>query len=93
MTVRIVVIGDTHCREWDEVHPDIRKAVAEADIAVHCGDFTYMGVVEGMQRTARKAVVVHGNSDQVDVRRTIPYVEVIEILKPLRTAAVLPPFS
>lgn len=79
MTVRIVVLGDTHCREWEEVHPDIRKAVAEADIAVHCGDFTYMGVVEGMRRNARKAVVVHGNSDQVNVRQAIPYVEVIEV--------------
>ena len=79
MAVEIVAIGDTHCREWDEVHPDIRAAVRDADIALHCGDFTYMGVVDGMRRDAKRAVVVHGNSDQVDVRGALPYVEVLEV--------------
>jgi len=79
MAVKIVVLSDTHCRDWEDVHPDIRKAVTLADIVVHCGDFTYMAVVEGLQRNAKRSVVVHGNSDQVDVRRAIPYVQVIEI--------------
>ena len=73
------MVSDTHCREWDEVHPEIRRAVAEADVAVHCGDFTRMGVVEGMRRSAKRAVVVHGNSDPVEVRQAIPYVEVVEV--------------
>ena len=79
MATRVVVVSDTHFREWDEVHPKIKEAVSEADIAVHCGDFTRMGVVEGMRRTARKAVVVHGNSDPVELRKAIPSVEVLEI--------------
>lgn len=79
MAVDIVAIGDTHCREWSEVHPGIREAVERADVALHCGDFTYMGVVDGMRRCAKRAIVVHGNSDQVDVRRSLPYVEVLEI--------------
>ena len=79
MSVSIVVVSDTHCYRWDEVHPYIRKAVAEADIAVHCGDFTRLDVVEGVQRTAKKAVVVHGNSDPVEIRETLLYVEVIEV--------------
>ena len=53
--------------------------MAEADIAVHCGDFTRMDVVDGMRREAKRAIVVHGNSDPVDVRQAIPYVEVIEV--------------
>ena len=79
MATRIVVVSDTHCMEWQEVHPDIRMAVSEADIAVHCGDFTRMGVVEGIQRSAVRAVVVHGNSDPVEIRRAIPYVEILEV--------------
>ena len=79
MTTRIVVVSDTHCRDWDEVHPKIRSAVSAADIAVHCGDFTRTGVVEGLRRSARKAVVVHGNSDPVEIRRAIPYVELLEV--------------
>jgi putative phosphoesterase len=79
VSTRIVVVSDTHCHLWTEVHPDIRKAVAEADIAVHCGDFTRMDVAEGFRRSARKAILVHGNSDPPDVRRIFPYVEVIEV--------------
>ena len=79
MTTSIAVVSDTHCHHWEHVHPDIREAVAQADIAVHCGDFTRMGVVEGMCSSAKRAVVVHGNSDPVEIRQAIPYVEVLEI--------------
>ena len=79
MATTIVVVSDTHCLDWDEVHPDIRRAVADADVAVHCGDVTKMPVVEGMRRAARKAVIVHGNSDPIEVRRALPAVEVFEV--------------
>ncbi|MDA0769413.1 MAG: metallophosphoesterase family protein, partial [Chloroflexi bacterium] len=54
-------------------------AVAEADIAVHCGDFVRMDVVEGFKQEAKRSVVVHGNTDPVNLRNAIPYVEVIEV--------------
>ena len=79
MSTRIVVFSDTHCHRWDEVHPDIRVAVAEADIAVHCGDLVRMDVVDGLRGAAKRAVVVHGNSDPPDVRRAIPYVRTLEV--------------
>lgn len=79
MSTQIVVISDTHSHKWDEVHPDIRLAVAEADIAVHCGDFVRMDVLDGFRAEAKRAIVVHGNTDPVDMRKSIPYVEVIEV--------------
>ena len=79
MTAKIVALSDTHCAAWDEVLPGIRSAVAGADIAVHCGDFTRADVVEGVERDARRAIMVHGNSDPVEIRQTLPYVEVFEI--------------
>jgi len=79
LATRIVIVSDTHCREWDEVHPDIRREVAEADIAIHCGDFTGQNVVQGMRDNAKRAVVVHGNSDPPDLRSSTPYVEVLEV--------------
>lgn len=79
MPARIVVVSDTHCRDWEEVHPEIRRLVAEADVAVHCGDYTGMAVVDGMRASARRAVVVHGNSDPPELRSAIPYVDVIEV--------------
>ena len=79
MSTNIVVISDTHLDQWEEVHPDIRRAVADADIAVHCGDFVRMDVLEGFRQEARRSVVVHGNTDPVDLRNSIPYVAVIEV--------------
>ena len=79
MPTRIVVISDTHLYRWDEVHPDIRAAVRDADIAVHCGDIVRQDVVDGMRGEASNAVIVHGNSDPPDLRQSLPYIEVIEI--------------
>ena len=79
MSTQIVVISDTHFHTWDEVHPDIRRAVAEADIAVHCGDFVRMDVLEGFRQEAKRSVAVHGNTDVVELRNAIPYVDVIEV--------------
>ena len=79
MTITIAAVSDTHCRMWDEVHPDIRRALVDADIAVHCGDFTHLSVVDGMRDSIEKTVVVHGNSDPPELRKAIPYVEVLEV--------------
>ena len=79
MVTSIAVVSDTHCLEWGEVHPKIRSAISKADVAVHCGDFTKMGVVEGVRDAARDAVLVHGNSDPLEVRTALPAVEVIEL--------------
>ena len=78
MAVEIAVFSDTHCASWEEVHPAIREAAATADVAVHCGDLTRMAVAEGMRRDAKRAVVVHGNSDPVEARRALPYVETFQ---------------
>ena len=79
MSTEIVVISDTHLQNWHDVHPDIRQAVADADIAVHCGDFVRMDVLEGFRSDAKRPVVVHGNSDPMDLRNAVPYVEVFEV--------------
>ncbi len=79
MTTTIAIISDTHFSRWDEVHPKIREAVRDADIAVHCGDIVRQDVVDGMRREAKRAVIVHGNSDPPDLRQSLPYTEVIEV--------------
>ena len=56
MTTTIAVISDTHFNRWDEVHPKIKEAVRDADIAVHCGDIVRQDVVDGMRREAKRAV-------------------------------------
>lgn len=79
MATRILVVGDTHVRQYDELHEALRERIEAADIAVHCGDWVGMAAVEGFRAAAQRAVVVHGNSDAVEVRRALPYREVIEV--------------
>ena len=76
---RIVVTGDTHIRRWDEAHAALRAAVASADVAIHCGDWVHLDAVAGFRAAARRAVVVHGNSDPQELRAALPYREVLEI--------------
>jgi uncharacterized protein len=77
--VRIVVTGDTHIRRWEQAHDALRAAIAAADIAIHCGDWTHLDAVAGFRASARRAVVVHGNSDPRDLRDALPYRELIEV--------------
>ena len=79
MATSIIVISDTHLHKWSEVHPEIRKAVSEADIAVHCGDFVREDVLRGFRAEAKQSVVVHGNTDPPEMRRNIPYVEILNV--------------
>ncbi len=76
---RILVVGDTHTRQWEHAHPALRELIRNADIAIHCGDWVTMDAVEGFKAEAKQAVVVHGNSDYVEVRKALPYREVIEV--------------
>ncbi len=76
---RILVLGDTHVRRWSEVHPAVRAAVAEADIALHCGDSVRGAVIEGFRAAALRAVAVHGNSDPPELRRDLPFRELLEV--------------
>lgn len=76
---RILVMGDTHCQTWEEVHPRIREMVPDMDIVVHCGDLTKIAVAEGLRKAARRAVVVHGNSDPPDITVALPKQELLEV--------------
>ena len=79
MTTTITVISDTHCHKWEEIHPTMREAVSSSDISVHCGDIIREDVVEGFLAAAKKGIIVHGNSDPVELRETLPYVETIKV--------------
>ena len=78
MNLSITVVSDTHCLSWDEVHPNIKTAMSKSDLTVHCGDFTKMDVVDGVLKVANHAIVVHGNSDPIEIRKALPATEMID---------------
>ena len=57
----------------------MREAISSSDISVHCGDIVRENVVEGFLTAAKKGIIVHGNSDPVELRQTLPYVETIKV--------------
>lgn len=79
MAVRILVFGDTHIRRWRQAHPALHAAVAEADIAIHCGDSVHADVIEGFRAAAGRTVAVHGNTDPPELRVALPRREVLEV--------------
>ena len=76
---RIVVVGDTHVRYWDEIPAELRALMRAADIAVHCGDWVGIDAVEGFLREIPGGIAVHGNSDPVEVRQRLPYRALFEV--------------
>lgn len=79
MTTNVLLVGDTHIRNWDEAHPELRRAVRTADIALHAGDWVNADAVEGFRTEAKRSLVVHGNSDPVDLRESLPKREILEV--------------
>jgi len=79
MTTTITVISDTHCQRWEDIHPTIKEEIMLSDISIHCGDIIKQSVVDGFLEAAQKAILVHGNSDPVDLRKSLPYVQSIQV--------------
>ena len=79
MTTNVLLVGDTHIRHWDEAHTELRRAVRAADIALHAGDWVHLDAVEGFRAEAKRSLVVHGNSDPVDLRKALPQREILEV--------------
>ena len=73
--MKIGVLSDTHAKTFGEVPASVVRALAEADLIVHAGDFTEMAVLDGL-RTLGEVKAVCGNMDSPEVRRVLPLREV-----------------
>ena len=79
MSTSVLLVGDTHILRWEEAHAELQRAVRRADIALHAGDWVGTEAVRGFRRQARRSRVVHGNSDPVELRRVLPYRDVLDV--------------
>ena len=76
---QILVISDTHVRDFRELSGGIQQAVREAEWVVHCGDFTSMGLLDELRRLTPHFVGVFGNADPGSIRHQLPYQAAFEI--------------
>ena len=75
---RIVVISDTHVRSVDALPLELLKIVAEADVVVHCGDYTGIAVLRELERLSKRFIGVYGNIDPREIREALPEKVVFE---------------
>jgi uncharacterized protein len=69
--VRLAVLTDTHVESLQELPGPMLKALADADLIVHAGDFTETAVLDGL-RALREVKAVCGNMDSMNVRMSLP---------------------
>jgi hypothetical protein len=67
----IGVLSDTHATTIDGVPATIRSALAQVDLIVHAGDFTYKAVLDGL-RLLGEVKAVAGNMDSGELKRILP---------------------
>ena len=76
---RIVAISDTHAKNLDALPKALLAEISDADIVVHCGDYTSITVLKELRDLAKRFVGVYGNVDTIDVRQEVPKKTVFDI--------------
>ena len=69
--MRLAVLTDTHVGSVQELPGLMRKALADADLIVHAGDFTEAAVLEGL-RAFKEVKAVCGNMDSPAIQMALP---------------------
>ncbi|HWU59388.1 MAG TPA: metallophosphoesterase [Microbacteriaceae bacterium] len=69
----LLLLADTHVPARARVLPEqVWRAVDDADIVVHAGDWVEVGMLEAIEARATEVIGVHGNNDDAEVRRRLP---------------------
>lgn len=78
--VRLLLISDTHVPGRRRRVPDeIWRAVEDADVVVHAGDWDGVEVLDELTARSRRLIGVYGNNDGPDLRARLPEVATEEI--------------
>lgn len=68
---RILAISDTHAKKLDVLPKALLDEIGNADIVVHCGDYTALPLLEELRNSAKRFVGVFGNMDAGDIRKEV----------------------
>lgn len=68
----LAVVSDTHGTDGHRLAGRTLRAVREADLVVHAGDFTTERVLDAFRDEAGRFLAVHGNRDDAAVRDRLP---------------------
>lgn len=75
MATTLLLLADTHVPARARRLPDaVLRAVDEADLVVHAGDWIDIATLDLLESRARRLCGVHGNNDGPDLRARLPEV-------------------
>ncbi|HWH01072.1 MAG TPA: metallophosphoesterase [Pilimelia sp.] len=78
--MRLVITADTHVpARARDLPTELWRAVDEADVVVHAGDWVHEDLLDAMLRRARCLVAVYGNNDGPALRARLPEVARVEL--------------
>ena len=73
MPTRLLLISDTHVPARARRLPDqVWRAVDEADVVVHAGDWVDVATLDALEARARHLVGVFGNNDGAELQARLP---------------------
>jgi uncharacterized protein len=79
-TMLVAVISDTHMPRGPRTLPGpFLERIAAADLLLHAGDFSTLGVLRELERLGPPVAGVHGNVDSAELRRLLPAERVVEV--------------
>lgn len=77
---RLLLIADTHVPKRARDLPDeVWRAVDDADLAVHAGDWVDARLLDALEARSRRLVAVFGNNDHGELRERLPEVARVEV--------------
>lgn len=78
--MRLLIIADTHVPKRAKDMPgEVWRAVDEADVVLHAGDWVHVDLLDVLERRARRVIGVYGNNDGPDLRARLPEVARMEL--------------
>ena len=74
----LTVVSDTHSVRNHELEGRTLRAVREADLVIHAGDFMRAAVLDAFEAEARTLRGVYGNNDDEEIRKRLPAASTVE---------------
>ena len=80
MTTRLLLRADTHLpKRARDLPAEVWRAVDEADLVLHAGDWVDVALLDELESRARRLVGVAGNNDNGVLRERLPELATVDV--------------
>jgi putative phosphoesterase len=77
---RLLLLADTHLpRRARDLPAEVWRAVEEADLVVHAGDWVDLRLLDELEARSARLVACWGNNDHGELRKRLPEVARVEV--------------